>query len=149
MTTTVQIRRANSEDLDAVLSLLRARGLLLYGLRDHLLTTLVVSQDNLVVGSAALEMYANGALLRSVAVVESMQGHGLGRRLTEAALQLAVELGAPAVFLLTNTAGDYFAKLGFARIERATVPDDVKGSVEFTAACCEGAGVMRKLLTTH
>ena len=62
-----------------MLSLLRARGLLLDGLRDHLLTTLVVSQDNLVVGSAALEMYANGALLRSVAVVESMQGHGLGQ----------------------------------------------------------------------
>jgi len=149
MTTTVQIRRATSEDLDAVLSLLGARSLLLEGVRDHVLTMLVASQDNLVVGSAALEMYADGALLRSVAVVESMQGHGLGRRLTEAALQLATELGAPAVYLLTNTAGNYFPKLGFARIERATVPDGVKSSVEFTAACCDSAVVMRKLLTMH
>ena len=38
-----------------------------------------------VVGSAALEVYPDGALLRSVAVAPRAQGHGLGHGLTDAA----------------------------------------------------------------
>ena len=148
-TTNVQIRRATSADLDGVLGLLRTHGLLLDGLRDHIPTTLVASQHDAVVGSAALEMYADGALLRSVAVDPSIQGHGIGRRLTEAALQLAAELGAPAVYLLTKTAANYFPKLGFEPIARTAVPDDVRNSVEFRADCCASAVVMRKILSPH
>ena len=144
--TNVHVRRATPGDLDDVLSLLRGHGLLLDGLREHLSTTLVAEQDDRVVGSAALEMYTDGALLRSVAVAPAVQGHGVGARLTEAALRLAGDLGAPAVYLLTNTAADYFPKLGFARVDRGAVPDDVRTSVEFTSACCASAVVMRKAL---
>jgi N-acetylglutamate synthase-like GNAT family acetyltransferase len=36
-----------------------------------------------VVGAAAVELYADGALLRSVVVSPSARGRGLGHRLTE------------------------------------------------------------------
>ena len=45
---------------------------------------------------------------------------------------LARSLGAEAAYLLTTTAGDFFPRFGFARVERADVPDDVKQSIEFT-----------------
>jgi len=143
MTSDVQIRQATASDLDAVLALLRAHGLLLDGLEDHLATTLVAASEDGIVGSAALEMYPDGALLRSVAVAPSVQGRGLGRQLTTTALQRAAELGAPAVYLLTTTAAGYFATLGFVAIDRPTVPDGVRSSVEFAAACCASARVMK------
>ena len=44
------------------------------GLADHLATTLVARRDGAIVGSAALEMYPDGALLRSVAVAPTCRG---------------------------------------------------------------------------
>ena len=81
-----------------------------------------------------------------MAVARSRTHHGLGRALTDAALQLARDLHAPAVFLLTTTADRYFPRFGFARIDRADVPAGVQTSVEFTSACPSTATVMRRSL---
>jgi amino-acid N-acetyltransferase len=116
------------------------------GLHDHIGTLLVARQDGRLVGSAALEMYADGALLRSVAVEPTLQRHQLGRELTEAAIRLAQDRQVPAIYLLTTTAADHFPRFGFERATRADVPAGVQQSVEFTSACPSTAIVMRKLL---
>jgi amino-acid N-acetyltransferase len=136
------IERARATDADAVCSLLEQNALPTAGLREHLATTLVARQAGRVVGSAALEVYADGALLRSVAVAGDLQRHGLGAQLTDAALRLARELRVPAVFLLTTTAEHYFPRFGFARVTRADVPPSLLQSVEFTSACPATAIVM-------
>ena len=69
---------------------------------------LVARNDEQIVGTAALEMYADGALLRSVAVEPHLQGRQLGHQLTDAALHLASSRGATTVFLLTTTAERFF-----------------------------------------
>ena len=91
-------------------------------------------------------MYPQGALLRSVAVVRDLQGHGLGRDLTDAAIGLATNVRVPAIYLLTTSAERYFPRFGFERIERNDVPATVQTSIEFTSACPSSATVMRKLL---
>src|SRR5206468_9945402 len=131
-------------DADAVLALLAEHGLPTAGLREHLGTTVVARRDGRLVGSAALELYADGALLRSVAVKSQEQGRGLGHRLTDAAIALARDVGAPAIYLLTTTADAFFPKFGFERIAPADVPASVQASVEFTSACPSSATVMRK-----
>ena len=141
-----QIENARLDDADHVLRLLEQNRLPLDGLRDHLATTLVARQNNQVVGSAALEVYPDGALLRSVAVAPQVQGQGLGHELTDAAIRLAQELHAPAIYLLTTTAERYFPKFGFERIPRSEVPATVQTSIEFTSACPATAVVMRKPL---
>ncbi len=140
------IERAREEDLHAVLRLLEAHQLPIAGLREHLETTLVARDGDDIVGSAALEIYRGGVLLRSVAVAPGREHRGLGRELTEAAIRLAQDLQAPAIFLLTTTADEYFPRFGFTRISRADVPDSVQASVEFTSACPSSATVMRKSL---
>lgn len=140
------IEPARAGDLDAVLQLLRDNALPVDGLSDHLANTLVVRHGDRIVGSAALEVYGDGALLRSVAVAPGLQRSGLGRALTDAAIDLARQRRIPALFLLTTTADGYFPRFGFERIERAQVPATVQESVEFTSACPASATVMRKRL---
>jgi amino-acid N-acetyltransferase len=141
-----QIDAARAGDVGAVLRLLALHHLPPDGLASHLATTLVARQNDEVVGSAALEVYTDGALLRSVAVAPAAQGHGLGRRLTDAAIRLAQELQVPALYLLTTTAERYFPTLGFEPIARADVPAAIQTSVEFTSACPSSATVMRRWL---
>lgn len=144
MTTAVEPARAG--DRDAVLQLLRDNALPADGLSDHLANTLVVRHGDRLVGSVALEVYGDGALLRSVAVAPGLQRSGLGRALTDAAIDLARQRRIPALFLLTTTADGYFPRFGFERIDRAQVPATVQESVEFKSACPASATVMRKLL---
>jgi amino-acid N-acetyltransferase len=136
------IDNARSEDLAPILELLTENQLPLDGLRNHLATTLVAREDGLVIGTAALEIYHDGALLRSVAVRPSRQGLGLGHALTTAALALAKEHRVPAVYLLTTTASKFFPRFGFSRVTREDVPEAVRQSVEFTTACPSTATVM-------
>ncbi|HMF93986.1 MAG TPA: arsenic resistance N-acetyltransferase ArsN2 [Vicinamibacterales bacterium] len=138
---------ARPADAEDVLRLVATHCLPLDGLREHLATAIVARDDgNEIVGTAALEMYQDGALLRSVAVASPRQGRGVGRALTDAAIQLAVERGARAIFLLTTTAERYFSQFGFERITRNEVPQSVQVSIEFVSACPASAVVMRRLL---
>jgi amino-acid N-acetyltransferase len=142
----ILIAPAAVEDRDELLRFVARAGLPPDGLGDHLDTTLVARQDGQLIGSAALEIYPRGALLRSVAVDASSRGRGLGQQLTAAAVDLAARSGSPAIYLLTTTAEAFFPRFGFGAISRAEVPDDVKTSVEFRSACPESAVVMRKVL---
>jgi len=142
------IDAATTRDLPDVHELLTRHRLPLDGVDDHVQTMLVARENSQIVGSAALEIYADGALLRSVAVDARQQGRHVGHQLTEAALQLAREHGAHAVFLLTTTAERFFPRFGFEQIAREDVPPSVQASVEFTSACPASAIVMRKRLTS-
>jgi amino-acid N-acetyltransferase len=142
----IAIEPARPEDVDAVLRLLDENKLPRDGWRDHLDTTVVAQRAGKVVGVAALEIYADGALMRSVAVAPALQGQGLGHRLTSAVLQMAHERHIRHAYLLTTTAERFFPKFGFDRIERSDVPVSVQQSVEFRSACPSSAIVMRKTL---
>jgi amino-acid N-acetyltransferase len=144
MTADVAIARADAPDLTGVLALLARHHLPQDGLRELLDTTIVARRGTEIVGSAAVELYPDGALLRSVAVSPELQGRGWGRKLVETAIQLARDRRAPALYLLTTTADRYFPKLGFEPIERAALPPGVRTSVEFTSACPSTAIAMRK-----
>lgn len=143
MTTIEQARRG---DLPVVVALLERHGLPVDGVSGMGDALLVARLNGEIVGAAGLERYADGALLRSVVVDEGVQGQGLGRRLTEAAVARARADRMPAVFLLTTTADGFFPRVGFERITRDDVPESVRQSVEFQSACPASAVVMRKQL---
>jgi N-acetylglutamate synthase-like GNAT family acetyltransferase len=142
----VSIERLQVADADEVRRLLVENNLPVQGLSDHWRSALVAREGGRVVGSAALELYGDAALLRSVAVAKDRQQHHIGRDLTIAALDLARISGACTVYLLTTTAEQFFPKFGFQCIGREEVPPSVQASVEFTSACPASATVMRKQL---
>jgi len=97
-----------------------------------------------LVGVAGLEACCDNALLRSVAVRPEWRSRGLGRTLVTRVIDDAERRGLNALYLLTTTADRYFPSFGFERIERAEVPDDVRGTAEFRDACPASATVMRR-----
>ena len=140
------IHAAEASDLPAVRRLLETQRLPLDGIDEHVSTMVVAKQGSEVVGAAAVELYADGALLRSVVVNPMVQGQGLGHRLSDAALALAKDRGQHTAFLMTTTAEMFFPKLGFEQIARDDVPVSVQASIEFQSACPSSAVVMRKRL---
>ena len=142
----ITIETAKPGDADPIAGLISANRLPLDGLREALDTAVVARLNGEVVGVAALEVYEDGVLVRSVAVAPALHGQGLGHRLTEAVVQLARDLEAPHAFLLTTTAEEFFPKFGFERVERTDVPASVQTSIEFRSACPSSAIVMRKPL---
>jgi amino-acid N-acetyltransferase len=66
------------------------------------------------------------AEIKALAVAQTMHGRGVGRGLVEAAMATARELGLERIFCLTYQV-DFFAKLGFTKVDRARLPDKVWG----------------------
>jgi len=150
-------RAATEEDWPAIESLLTGAALPLEGAHDCLPDFTVAVRDGSIIGCAALERpstregqakgSAGGAvLLRSVALRPSERGAGAGRRLVEHALGRAKQRGASSAVLLTTTAEDFFAHLGFRRIDRSCVPANLLGSAEFKGACPSTAIIMLRTL---
>lgn len=145
--TDAAIEPARPDDLPAILGLLERDGLPKAGLEAHVATTVVARDGTRIVGCAAVEVYGEDGLLRSVAVDPGHRGRGLGIRLTEAAMALARARGVGALYLLTETAGDFFPRFGFHAIARDRVAPAVRQSVEFTSACPASAQAMMTELT--
>jgi len=139
--TGVSIEPALVDDLPAVMDLLERNRLPQEGLSEHVETTLVARQQKRVVGSVALELYGGSALLRSLVAEESLRGRGIGSNLIEAALSLARERGVLTVYLLAETAMEFFPRFGFKLTSRSRVPLAVRQSVEFTHVCPASARV--------
>jgi amino-acid N-acetyltransferase len=139
----IRIDRASQADAGALLALMERAHLPTDGLASHLDAAFVARDGERVVGSAAIEIYADGGLLRSVAVDADSRGTGLGARLTGAAIEEARRRALPALYLLTTTADRFFPRFGFQRITRDEVPPSVQESIEFREACPASATVMR------
>jgi L-amino acid N-acyltransferase YncA len=138
----IGIEAARLSDLAAVFALLARTGLPQEGAALVLSTTVVVRKASQVIGCAALEVYGTVALLRSVAVDLDYRGRGLGQQLVEERLQEARRRGIQNIYLLTETAQDYFPRFGFHPIDRAIVAPAIHASVEWTSACPVSAQAM-------
>lgn len=103
-------------------------------------------RDGRVVGVVGLEPYGRVGLLRSLAVRDSVKGAGLGRTLVAEAERRAAALGIETLYLLTNTAADYFRRLGFRDVPRDAAPAAIRSTGEFSTLCPEDAAFMRKRL---
>jgi amino-acid N-acetyltransferase len=85
----------------------------------------VAEVDGEVVGCGALHvLWEDLAEVRTVAVVESMHGKGIGHEILENILSRAKEIGVKKVFCLTFET-KFFGAHGFTEIQGAPVEPDV------------------------
>lgn len=112
------------------------------------LCLLGVRKNDQIVGVVGIEEYGTEGLLRSLAVAPVCRGIGLGLRLVTDAEKWAAGRGITKLFLLTTTADEFFARLGFESIERVEAPASIADTSEFKDLCPASSTFMRKLLTT-
>jgi amino-acid N-acetyltransferase len=85
----------------------------------------VAEVDGEVVGCGALHvLWEDLAEVRTVAVIESMHGKGIGHQILESILNKAKEIGVKKVFCLTFET-KFFGAHGFTEIEGTPVAPDV------------------------
>jgi amino-acid N-acetyltransferase len=109
----MRLERATLADAAAVEALLAASGLPLDGAADALALGVVARDQERVVAAAAVERFGDAGLLRSVVVAPDHRGTGLGGEIVRAAEELARRDGARELYLLTETAVDWFPRLGY------------------------------------
>lgn len=97
-------------------------------------------------GVVGLAIFGRVALLRSLAVAPSRRGHGLGARLVAHAEAVAREHGVAALYLLTETAREYFAGRGYKIADRADAPAAIQATGQFSSLCPASAAFMKKNL---
>jgi len=143
----MRVERAQPEDVPAVEALLVAAGLPLEGAAEAFEHGVVVRDGAEVLAAAAVERYGEAGLLRSVVVAPDRRGAGLGRDVVTAAEALSLVEGLRELYLLTETASDWFPRLGYEVVDRELARAAVGASIEFTMACATTGVPMRRSLT--
>lgn len=127
------VRRARTGDVRAIRRLIDANvasGRLLdkatVALYEDIQEFLVAERtDGMITGCGALHvMWEDLAEIRTIAVDASSRGHGIGRRLVDALVAAAREIGVQRVFVLTFEV-EFFAGRGFEEIRAAPVSAEV------------------------
>jgi amino-acid N-acetyltransferase len=141
-----RIRAATPADAPGIAAFLSAAGLPTADLATSAPLLWIAGSGTAVVGVAGVEVHGASALLRSLAVAFGSRGHGLGARLVDRAEREAARAGVTELVLLTETAADFFAGLGYRGVPRESVPEAIRASAEFRALCPAAAVCMRKAL---
>ncbi|MGH9460940.1 MAG: arsenic resistance N-acetyltransferase ArsN2 [Vicinamibacteria bacterium] len=136
------IRAAARSELPEVLALLKECDLPREGVAEHLDGFLVARNDRKLLGVVGLERYGEIGLLRSLAVTPKARGHGIASHLVQALIDRARERGISVLYILTETAEDFFPRFGFERISRARLDARLEASAELQGACPETAVAM-------
>jgi amino-acid N-acetyltransferase len=105
---------------------------------------IIAKAGSKLVGTIALEPCGWSALLRSLAVAPDRRGQSLGRSLAARIVSHARLLGVEQLYLLTTDATQYFAKLGFNRIERSEAPAQIQATSQFRSLCPKSAVCMAR-----
>lgn len=143
----IKITFAGSKNEKAIKKLLSEASLPYEDISSHIDNFLLANIDNVIVGVLGIEIYGKSALLRSLAVIPSKQGKGIGKFLYEKMEFHASSKGINELYLLTTTADLFFENLGFKKIARDEVADIIKTTKEFKDICPVSAVCMVKEIT--
>lgn len=139
-------RTAMAADAQAIHALLQRSGLPTDDLGTARPEFVIAEHAGKIVGVGALERFGSAALLRSVAVEPPWRSAGVGRLIIANLEQRARAAGLEELILLTLTARDFFARLGYRAKRRDDVPAAVLASAELRSLCPASAHCMAKAL---
>ncbi|MCE5284473.1 MAG: GNAT family N-acetyltransferase [Pelosinus sp.] len=141
MFTDYLVRRAKASDLAQIKELLIVSDLPTVGVEkagEHFL----VADNGQVIGILGVLCEGKKALLRSFAVRSPYRSKGIGGSLVTAMLQALKSQNIQEVYLLTETATDYFKQIGFFCIDRIVMPENMLKESGLDQACpCSSKGM--------
>lgn len=142
------VRHARESDLSAIRELLEGAGFDVEGAAGRLRTTLVAeTDDEQVVGTVAWELVDSAAHLRGITVSQEERRFGTGSHLVARALQELRSTGVEWAYLLTPGADELFEKLGFWRVHRDRVPEEILATAQYGGPADGAIAMVRRLRT--
>jgi UDP-N-acetylmuramate: L-alanyl-gamma-D-glutamyl-meso-diaminopimelate ligase len=127
------MRPAHREDMAAVRRVLSVTSLEEPARDDQQGSFFVLRNEDGTVGCVSLEVLGDDAILRALAVDSKFRGAGYGWMLADMAVSQARWRGVRRIYLLTETASDFFAaKFGFRVVDRSTLSRQVAASETFS-----------------
>lgn len=136
----------NPEEFDSTFGLLEESKLDASDLKQPNIRLFSLTENNELVGVGGLEIIDDVALLRSVAVSQKRQKQGIGAQLVTLIEKTAKESGLAALYLLTNTAADFFKANGYQVIHRDNFAEPLKQTAQFSGLCPISAVCMMKII---
>lgn len=148
METALQITIAKAEEnqRQQIIDLLIAEHLPVDDLPASLAHFFVAENEGVVIGAIGLEDYNRRGLLRSMVVKRNFRNNQVAGRLVQQLEMYAQQTGIHSLYLLTETAQQYFERKGFQYVGREEVPEAIRMSSEFSHVCPVSAAVMKKEL---
>lgn len=110
-------RNATLDDVAAITALLEAAHLPAREIEPFIGGFIVAEHEGAVVACGGIEVHGDTAVLRSVAVDESMRRSGVGRELCTRLVAAAIGHGSTDLYLFTVDAWPFWQKLGFREID--------------------------------
>ncbi len=105
-----------TRDLESVRKMLSAAGMSVEGLEWPPACYLAAYFGTAPVGVIGVEPSLDAALIRSLYVIDTMRGRGIGAELVAAARKAAHTRGARSLYLFSTDAGDFFKRFGFVEV---------------------------------
>jgi len=140
----IQYRAATKEDLPRIKEILSQNNLPADDCGCHTENFIVSQKEGKIIGVGGLEVYGAFGLVRSIAVIPECRSQGIAREIFTLVEVLANDRGVNTLYLLTETAADYFRKLGFSVNSRAETPEAIAATKQFSELCPSTAEVMSR-----
>jgi len=140
----MQIIKVTEHSRNEIINLLRTNNLPSEDLPDALNEFYAALDEGKLIGLVGMERYSRFGLLRSMVVRPNYRNRQIAAKLVQLLEQAAAGSGITTMYLLTQTAENYFSKRGYQVITRDTVPQALFQSSEFSHVCPVSATVMKK-----
>lgn len=138
------IRSAGPGDRKSIIGLLTESELPTRGIADFLDEYVVAEIQGTVIGVGGIEYHGRHALLRSLAVSAKHRGRGVATAICDYLEAQATQHEAEHIYILTETAEEFFALRGYMSISRSEAPAEIAASEEFADICPQSATFMRR-----
>jgi amino-acid N-acetyltransferase len=140
----IKIAKAGDEQRQSIIAMLQAEKLPVEDLPASLDNFFVALDDDKVIGVIGLEQYEQYGLLRSMVVDKEYRNKNIASRLVRQLENYTTTIGITCLYLLTETASQYFERKRYSKISRNEVPVSLQASSEFSSVCPVSAIVMKK-----
>lgn len=140
----MNINELAPEEFDSVFDILAESKLDYSDLKQPNIRLFRLIENELTIAVGGLEIYGDQALLRSVAVKSELQGKGLGKKIVTKIEDVARQSEIRSLFLLTTTASNFFASIGYQKIDRDDFAEPLKQTAQFAGLCPASAVCMKK-----
>ena len=135
-------REATAADLTAIKTLLNSSKLPSDDCDEHIGNFIVAEDRGEIIGTGGLEICGADGLLRSIVITPEYRGNGIAKNIYQQIEDRAYSLGVSTLYLLTESATEYFTKLGFVIKKRSETPKSIVHTKQFRELCPSSATVM-------